>query len=185
MANEITILCRVNIVPGGIPPIIHVKQYDGNGTRKFLFTVDNRDTVWSIPSSITQVVVQGTKSDGKGFSYACTWSGNSVTATITRQMTACPGKVPCDLVFFDADKNRVASATFILDVSKSAVSHFNLTSVDDYQVDMTFETLNDAGYVLFYVPDSWDGVTFNTTGYDITTKELGKEYEYGHLVLTV
>lgn len=185
MAHEVVVSEYLNIVARPFPTVIHVKQYDGNYTRQLNFTMYNDDALWDIPSSVKQVVIQGTKPDGKGFSYTCTWSGNLVAAFLTQQMTTVFGNVFCDLVFFDSNKNRVASATFILCVSKSAVQHFNLTSIDDYQVDMTFDAIGDDGYVLFYVPDSWDDVKFSTTGYDISNEELGNEYESGHLVLTI
>ena len=40
--------------------------------------------------------------------------------------------------------------------------------------------LTDAGYFVAYVPDSWDDITFKTTGLDII---LDLMPEYGHLVL--
>ena len=40
--------------------------------------------------------------------------------------------------------------------------------------------LTDAGYFVAYIPESWDEVTFKTTGLDYTT-EL--QPDYGHLVL--
>lgn len=40
--------------------------------------------------------------------------------------------------------------------------------------------LTNAGYFVAYVPDSWDDITFKTTGLDIV---LDLMPEYGHLVL--
>lgn len=40
--------------------------------------------------------------------------------------------------------------------------------------------LSNAGYFVAYVPDSWDDITFKTTGLDII---LDLMPEYGHLVL--
>lgn len=40
--------------------------------------------------------------------------------------------------------------------------------------------LTDAGYFVAYIPESWDEITFKTTGLDYTT-EL--QPDYGHLVL--
>lgn len=40
--------------------------------------------------------------------------------------------------------------------------------------------LTDAGYFVAYVPDSWNDITFKTTGLDII---LDLMPEYGHLVL--
>lgn len=41
--------------------------------------------------------------------------------------------------------------------------------------------LTDSGYFVAYIPDSWDAVQFNTTGYDV---ELEITPDYGHLVLS-
>lgn len=52
--------------------------------------------------------------------------------------------------------------------------------VDDYiAVGVYFEITKD-GYFVAYIPDNWNEIVFNTTGYDI---ELSIEPEYGHLVL--
>jgi hypothetical protein len=40
--------------------------------------------------------------------------------------------------------------------------------------------LTDDGYFVAYIPESWQDVTFRTTGYDITTELMP---DFGHLVL--
>lgn len=40
--------------------------------------------------------------------------------------------------------------------------------------------LTDAGYFVAYVPDSWEDITFKTTGWDI---DIATVPDYGHLVL--
>lgn len=40
--------------------------------------------------------------------------------------------------------------------------------------------LTDTGYFVAYVPDSWDDISFRTTGLDIETELMP---DYGHLVL--
>ena len=47
-------------------------------------------------------------------------------------------------------------------------------------VRMVFFGLTDSGYFVAYIPDSWDDIQFNTTGYDYPTTD----YSYGHLVLS-
>lgn len=37
------------------------------------------------------------------------------------------------------------------------------------------------GYFVAYIPESWDDITFETTGYDVI---ISSEPEYGHLVLS-
>lgn len=46
---------------------------------------------------------------------------------------------------------------------------------------MVFFGLTESGYFAAYIPDGWDDITFNTTGYDIV---LALQPEYGHLVLS-
>lgn len=41
--------------------------------------------------------------------------------------------------------------------------------------------INQDGYIVYYIPQSWNDITFNTTGLDIN---LSLEPEYGHLVLS-
>lgn len=44
-----------------------------------------------------------------------------------------------------------------------------------------FFGLTESGYFVAYIPDSWDEIQFNTTGYDIT---VDLQPKYGHLVLS-
>ena len=46
---------------------------------------------------------------------------------------------------------------------------------------MIFIEISDAGYIIYYIPDTWKDITFNTTGLDIIVSE---QPEYGHLVLS-
>ena len=45
---------------------------------------------------------------------------------------------------------------------------------------MIFVEISDAGYIVYYIPDTWNDITFNTTGLDIDVKNK----DYGHLVLS-
>lgn len=46
---------------------------------------------------------------------------------------------------------------------------------------MIFVEITNAGYIAYNIPETWDSITFNTTGLDI---ELELQPEYGHLVLS-
>ena len=39
--------------------------------------------------------------------------------------------------------------------------------IREYLATMIFVEISDAGYIVYYIPDSWDSITFNTTGLDI------------------
>lgn len=48
-------------------------------------------------------------------------------------------------------------------------------------VKMVFFGLTDTGYFVAYIPESWNDIIFNTTGYDIN---LALQQDFGHLVLS-
>ena len=47
-------------------------------------------------------------------------------------------------------------------------------------VKMVFFGITDSGHFVAYIPEGWDDIIFNTTGYDI----LIAGYDYGHLTLS-
>lgn len=47
-------------------------------------------------------------------------------------------------------------------------------------VKMVFFGITDDGYFVAYIPEYWDDLIFNTTGYDINIPD----YDFGHLVLS-
>lgn len=55
--------------------------------------------------------------------------------------------------------------------------------IEDYiakVIKMVFFGLTDSGYFVANIPDSWDEITFNTTGYDVFDTDV----DYGHLTLS-
>ena len=52
--------------------------------------------------------------------------------------------------------------------------------IREYLATMIFVEISDSGYFLYFIPESWDDITFNTTGLDVTIDN----YEYGRLVLS-
>ena len=64
--------------------------------------------------------------------------------------------------------------------------------IDDFSADyleelikntllkMIIVGLTDDGHIVFFIADSWDDITFNTSGYDITIPTL----DFGHLILS-
>lgn len=53
--------------------------------------------------------------------------------------------------------------------------------VEKYVATMIFVGINDAGYIFYDMPESWDDIQFNTTGLDVSVASMP---EYGHLVLS-
>lgn len=53
--------------------------------------------------------------------------------------------------------------------------------IEDKIATMIFVEISESGYIIYNIPQKWENITFNTTGYDIN---LGLQPNYGHLVLS-
>lgn len=52
--------------------------------------------------------------------------------------------------------------------------------IEEYLAKMIYVGISDKGYIVYYIPKSWNSIKFKTTGYDYQTELMP---EYGHLVL--
>lgn len=62
--------------------------------------------------------------------------------------------------------------------------------IQKYIANMIYVYISDTGYIIYYIPESWNDIQFNTTGLDITNDQLSNDkhvanYDYGHLVLSM
>lgn len=87
----------------------------------------------------------------------------------------------------DQDKifaDEIESLKVELNVVKNWVDNFDTSYAEEiiakYLATMIFVVINNDGYFVYYVPESWKDVTFNTTGFDITIPDT----EFGQLVLS-
>lgn len=53
--------------------------------------------------------------------------------------------------------------------------------IRDSLIKMIFVEINDAGYFVYYIPEGWEEITFETTGWDVNLELMP---DYGHLVLS-
>lgn len=110
---------KLNIVPGGIIPVVHASQYDVD--RVLTFTLYDGLSAASLPSGVTGLI-EGTKPDNKGFQYAVTSiSNNVVTIVTTKQMTAVKGTVKCKIVLLK-DNMVLGTALFFLEVDEAGLA---------------------------------------------------------------
>ena len=67
---------------------------------------------------------------------------------------------------------------------KTWIDNFNTGYAEQiirkYIATMIFVEINDDGYIVYYIPQNWREITFNTTGLDIDIPDR----EYGRLVLS-
>lgn len=159
----LTATYKLDLVPGGIPLVIPVSQYDVN-SRVFSLELTSSGGEVSIPIS-TSAAIRGTKPDGNGFDYAAsgiTISGDTVTVsiTLTAQMTAVAGRIPCEIYMYTGTPPttanpdgvnyvQLATANFILQVKPAALDKDTLKSDSEIRqlvdvIDRTDELLDAA-----------------------------------------
>lgn len=121
----------LNMIPGGVMPIVYVNQYDTGYQKKFrLFN-------GAMPFNIAfnqSVTIRGTKGDGHGIvnSVESTVGSNIVSVTITEQMTAVKGaKNIYELRVVDNDGLVIGTANFIMAVEKAALDDDTIISDSD------------------------------------------------------
>ena len=81
-----------------------------------------------------------------------------------------------------------------IDALQKQIDEFDTTYIEklikDKLANMIYVWISDAGYIIYYVPESWNDISFNTTGLDIQNEQLADNghvanYEYGRLVLSM
>lgn len=65
------------------------------------------------------------------------------------------------------------------------IDNFNTTfikeEIENYIATMIFVEINNDGYIVYNIPETWKDIMFNTTQLDTL---VGSDYEYGRLVLS-
>lgn len=120
-----TLTQPLNMSPGGIPPVIHVSQYDSDFT--IVFTLFSTVGDFTIESGTT-AMVRGTKSSGTGYSAdaAINISAKTVTVTGNQQMTAAAGQNVFEITLYKGNKE-LNSANFILQCERAAIDMDTIT----------------------------------------------------------
>lgn len=120
----------LHIVPDEVRPRIYLSQRS-TGLEKLQFTmVGTNGAYYSIPAN-TSVTLVGSKPDRTSFSYACTYSGNTVYCDVTDQMTAVAGIVNAELRFANSSGNLLPSQNMELIIERSPLDG-SLCSKNDF-----------------------------------------------------
>lgn len=109
----------LDLRPIGIPQTLRLSQYDSDF--EIIFELTNFDGTWILDTDTT-AEVQGTKTDGHGYSADAVFDDQLKTVTIAGdvQMTAAAGRNVYEVVLFH-DGDRLGSKNFILDVERAAL----------------------------------------------------------------
>lgn len=116
MANQTV---KLDMTPGYLQSAVSVSQYD-DGLRSIDFELYKDGAAYNIPAGAT-VTINGHKPDGNVYSVPCTYSGNKVTVTFTKQMTAVDGFNTAEISIVSGS-TRLGSANFKVIVEKSPMS---------------------------------------------------------------
>lgn len=118
---------NLNLIPGGVRPVVNVSQYDEG--RQFQLAIFQGSASYDLTGKT--VTIEVGKTDGNGCAYGVTdlvngvpvvaVSGNLVTITTPRQMTACSGENIAELKIA-ASGNEIGTLNFVLLCEQSALS---------------------------------------------------------------
>ena len=109
---------RLNLIPNGIPLVIHVSQYDVGRTLQFIIYNGSSQYVFTSGES---AILLGRKPDGHIFIYDLTISNNVLSIDTTEQMLAIPGNVNAEIRIQGADGKDIGTANFIFAVEESPI----------------------------------------------------------------
>lgn len=85
-----------------------------------------------------------------------------------------------DRIFADQIQELQADLAKVQEWIDSYDTSFAEKIIREHLATMIFVEISDAGYIIYYIPESWDEITFNTTGLDVSIPD----YDYGRLVLS-
>lgn len=85
-----------------------------------------------------------------------------------------------DKVFADQIENLQNDLKIVQEWIDNFSTEYAEEIIKDYLATMIFVEISDAGYFIYYIPEKWSDITFNTTDLDIHIDG----YDYGRLVLS-
>lgn len=131
----------LHMVPDTVRPKIYLSQRS-TGLEKLQFTlVGTNGAYYSIPSG-TSITLVGSKPDKKGFSYACTYSGSTVTCDVTDQMTAVAGLVTAELRFANNSGAVIPSQNMDIIVERSPLDGTFCSKNDFISVEEEIQSIS-------------------------------------------
>ena len=121
----------LNLIPGGVKPVVKASQYDAN-SRTLAISLFAGVSAFPVPTGAV-VMIQGTKQDSTGFQYECTAAGNVVSAEVTQQMTVFAGPVEVELKILSGGEV-LGTGNFILQVEQAALADDTIISETDIPI---------------------------------------------------
>lgn len=102
----------LQLIPYGVPLVIHVSQYDTD--RKYIFTPYYGSSAYAKPDGAA-VFIEATKPDGTVVADSITYNSDGTLQFIVKEsMTQAAGDVRSKIIIQDSSGSRLASANVVL-----------------------------------------------------------------------
>lgn len=123
---------NLDILPGGVLPVIHCSQ--GDIGRKFQINLFSDNAPYVLDGT-EELTIDGHKEDNNIFTYSIpATTGSTITISTEEQMTACAGNTICEIRIYK-DNLRIGTCNFILQVeegvSNGTPSESTLQAIDE------------------------------------------------------
>lgn len=115
-----------------LPITVQAKQGDVN-TRFIICNIANGLEKISIPSDCFAMYTLR-KPDGTQIVNQATIKNNQVTIALTAQCLTVAGRCPCEVTFYDRDKNQLSSITFYINVQSAVFAQDLVASSSEYNI---------------------------------------------------
>lgn len=141
----------LDIVPGGVPPVIDVTQYDT--AREIKITLSSRTSAsFSLSSSYTYEL-RGTRANKTGFIDTDAVSmidSRTLIFTTTGTMTSIAGECRCGILIFDGEEH-IETINFIMQVHRASLEAETIVNDQSFESivkDAVEEVIDEQGLVI-------------------------------------
>lgn len=128
---------NLDILPGGVLPVIHCSQ--GDIGREFQINLFSDNAPYVLDGT-EELTIDGHKEDNNIFTYSIpSTTGSTITISTQEQMTACAGNTICEIRIYK-DDIRIGTCNFILQVeegvSNGTPSESTLQALDEIRAEV-------------------------------------------------
>lgn len=148
---------RLNMIPGGVLPVVNVNQYD-KAENALVFEIYDGSVPYEVSDEIG-IMIMGTKPDKNGFSYNAMKSGdNEITANLEQQMTVLSGDVMCELRFQNEDRTFIhGTLNFVLKVEPAALNEN--TPISETEIPLIEQAVEISSNIAQYISEAANNAT--------------------------
>ena len=118
---------NLNLIPGGVMPVVHLSQFDQDVDGSLIFNIYNGPVPYDLTDCVAHI--QGHKPDGTVFDYQCTVHETYVTAATEYQMTVVAGQYQAEMRI-SKNGSAVGTVNLVFSVEPSTMTDVDLSHTD-------------------------------------------------------